>query len=127
MFWHLLCFQLPDDQLISFQLAFFGPSDTFLFHAVICVLHSLPKPNIIPYICQRQGYASYGKSICRADVEGAFDTVLKQMTPSKEVVNLAWAMLKDQWSKREEIQNARAREYQKILAEIEHKIKQSST
>ena len=74
------------------------------------------------YVCQRQGCASYGKSIRRADLEGAFETVLKQMTPSKEVLNLALAMLKDQWNKREEIQIAQVKEHQKTLAEIEQKI-----
>ncbi|MEQ3634426.1 recombinase family protein [Thalassolituus sp.] len=74
------------------------------------------------YICQKRGCASYGKSVRRADLEGAFERVLRHMTPSKDVLNLALAMLKDQWHNRENLQGSDQKEQKKALAETEHKI-----
>ena len=52
------------------------------------------------YLCQTKGCSSYGKSIRRDNVEGDFETLLKQMRPNASLFKLVRAMLYDAWDQR---------------------------
>jgi hypothetical protein len=50
------------------------------------------------YMCYKKGCADYRKSIRRADIEGAFEDMLKTMTPAKTLIDLTKAMFSDAWN-----------------------------
>ncbi|MEM1344397.1 MAG: recombinase family protein [Pseudomonadota bacterium] len=52
------------------------------------------------YVCQARGCAMRGKSIRKAQIEGDFETLLRQMTPAPELMRIARAMLGDLWDAR---------------------------
>lgn len=52
------------------------------------------------YLCQTKGCDSYGKSIPRAKLEGAFGELVKTMEPSPNLLALAKVMFKDAWTAR---------------------------
>jgi DNA invertase Pin-like site-specific DNA recombinase len=49
------------------------------------------------YVCMQKGCDSYGKSVRREDMESAFDELLIDLTPSKNVVVSFGKMFKTQW------------------------------
>ncbi len=52
------------------------------------------------YHCKTQGCGCYGKSIKRDFIEGEFESVLKDMTPSDVVLELAQEIIRDCWAKK---------------------------
>ena len=50
------------------------------------------------YFCKYKGCVSYGKSIRRGDLEGAFEFLLENMEPSTGLYDLAEAMFRDVWN-----------------------------
>lgn len=52
------------------------------------------------YACHTKGCVSYGKSIPRAEVEGAFDTLLKDIQPSKDLVKIIKVIFRLYWDKK---------------------------
>ncbi len=54
------------------------------------------------YLCpnKRGGCPSYGKSIRRDVLEGAFETLLQSLTPSETLFRVATRMFKDLWTRR---------------------------
>ena len=49
------------------------------------------------YLCQTKGCDSYGKSIPRDKLEGAFGEVVKTLEPSPKLFQMATVMFKDAW------------------------------
>lgn len=54
------------------------------------------------YLCRTKGCDSEAKSIARAKVEGAFETLLRSLVPTRELVELAAEIFRDLWNQREE-------------------------
>ena len=54
------------------------------------------------YICHQKGCDMYRKSVKREDVEGAFETLLMQMVPSRNLLDMAAAMFKTIWDSQAE-------------------------
>ncbi len=52
------------------------------------------------YLCQTKGCDSYGKSIPRDKLEGAFGEVVKTLEPSPKLFQMATVMFKDAWAAR---------------------------
>lgn len=49
------------------------------------------------YVCQQRGCALKGKSIRKETVEAAFEELLQRLTPSRELFDVAEAMLRKAW------------------------------
>ncbi|MEM6824861.1 MAG: recombinase, partial [Pseudomonadota bacterium] len=52
------------------------------------------------YLCHTKGCELRGKSLRRADVEGAFEDVLKGLRPGQLLLDVAKEMMKDAWEMR---------------------------
>ncbi len=76
------------------------------------------------YLCPKRGCASYGKSVRREELEGEFETLLKQLQPSENLFQLAHAMFKELWNHRLVSGEARARSLKTKLAGTERQIEQ---
>ena len=50
------------------------------------------------YLCDTKGCADYRKSIRKEAIEGEFEDVLKQLTPSRELFALALDTFRDSWN-----------------------------
>jgi len=74
------------------------------------------------YLCQWKGCISYGKSIRRGDLEGAFEEMLRTLKPTPELYATAKAMFKDIWAFRVDYQKKRATTLKTQTIEIERKI-----
>lgn len=74
------------------------------------------------YLCQTKGCASYGKSLRRADVEGQFEAILKNMRPSVQMVSLIKQMVIDIFKQRQEQASEINKARQRQLLAIEKKI-----
>ena len=74
------------------------------------------------YLCQGKGCISYGKSIKRADLEGAFEEMLRSLKPTEEIYAIAKAMFKDIWAFRVDYQKKRAATLKTKTIEMERKI-----
>jgi site-specific DNA recombinase len=60
------------------------------------------SPEHYPYYhCQNSACVEHGKSIRRADLEGAFVDLLRTLRPVKNLFTLAKAMLQDAWAQRQ--------------------------
>ncbi len=75
------------------------------------------------YKCQTKGCADYGKSLPRAKVEGQFEEILKELTPSQNLVLLIKEMvglvLEQRKAQFEAIRSSLRREVTKIEASID--------
>ncbi len=60
------------------------------------------------YLCHAPSCVSYGKSIKREELEGAFDALLRSMTPSQELFAITQKMFGKLWHFRAEYQKKRA-------------------
>ena len=67
------------------------------------------------YLCQTKGCASYGKSIPRDKVEGAFGEVIKTLEPSPTMFALAKTMFHAAW-------NGRSEQLKKSTASVKRQI-----
>ena len=73
------------------------------------------------YLCHTKGCESYGKSIRRADIEGAFEKLLKSLTPTVELFKTTKLMLDDVWNFRIKYLNKRVKVLKTKLIEVERK------
>ncbi len=76
------------------------------------------------YLCQTKGCESYGKSLRRDDVEGAFETLLKTLQPSRVLLETIVEMMKDIWAQRGASSGALKRAINAELTKVETHIKQ---
>ncbi len=74
------------------------------------------------YLCQQKGCESYGKSLRRADVEGAFEELLQSLTPAKPVMKAATAMFSAIWDYRAKHQKQRRQELKAQREQTDEKI-----
>ena len=52
------------------------------------------------YLCDTRGCAESRKSFRKEKLEGAFDTLLTELVPTKGVFNVAFVMLRDLWNEK---------------------------
>ncbi len=75
------------------------------------------------YLCQNKKCSDYGKSLPRAKVEGEFETILKELTPSENLFRMVKAMIERAWDQRKEqieaVKDALGREVSKIEKDID--------
>ncbi|MBL4647310.1 MAG: recombinase family protein, partial [Rhizobiales bacterium] len=75
------------------------------------------------YMCFRKGCVSYRKSIKRDEIKGAFETLLKQLSPSAKLFQYVQVIFKHEWERRlggvAEIKNALRRDVLKIERQVE--------
>ena len=76
------------------------------------------------YHCPKKGCASYGKSVRRADIEGAFEELLQGLQPSPGLVKIASAMFKEIWDKRAGQMTAQSNVLGAELLKVEKQISQ---
>src|SRR5690606_9990927 len=74
------------------------------------------------YLCQQKECVSYGKSMRRADVEGAFEELLRSLTPIAPVMDAAKAMFEKIWDYRATYQKHLQTELKAKLIETQRKI-----
>ncbi len=74
------------------------------------------------YYCQGKGCDNYGKSIKRDVLEGEFETLLQQLTPSPGLFNLASAMFKDLWHHRINYAGTRKRSLESELIKKDRQV-----
>lgn len=51
-------------------------------------------------MCRQPGCISDGKSIPRAKIEGALETLVRSLAPARELIDLVSAMFRDLWDRR---------------------------
>jgi site-specific DNA recombinase len=76
------------------------------------------------YLCPKRGCASYGKSIRRDRIEGAFDELLRSVQPTEKLFKVACAMFKELWDRRLEQGEAQAKALSAQLVKIERQVSQ---
>ena len=76
------------------------------------------------YLCCNRGCSCYGKSIKRAEIEGAFADLLHQLQPTANLFRAARAMFKDLWESRLASGEARARTLKTELEKTGKQIEQ---
>jgi site-specific DNA recombinase len=76
------------------------------------------------YLCNTKGCVSYGKSVKRAELEGAFEAMLHKLTPAQEAVQLTRDMLRKVWEQRSASFKEQAAAQRQELATVEHKLEQ---
>jgi site-specific DNA recombinase len=76
------------------------------------------------YLCRQRACDLRGKSYAREKVEGAFETLLRSVTPAKELVELAAAAFRNHWNKQAMNADQSRKAIEKELAEIDRKVKQ---
>ena len=74
------------------------------------------------YLCPTKGCASYRKSIRRAELEGAFEEVVRSLRPTQQLFDLASAMFESAWSQRTSQAQVRRQELSKEAAQIDRQI-----
>ena len=74
------------------------------------------------YICYKKGCASKGKSIRCADMEGAFEDMLKTAQPSEQMIDLSKAMFKKAWGTQSHAEAERKAALKRSLTETEKKL-----
>ena len=74
------------------------------------------------YYCQGKDCEHYGKSIKRAVLEGEFETLLRQLTPSAGLFKLASAMFKDLWDHRLDYAQTRQRSLESELIKKDRQV-----
>lgn len=74
------------------------------------------------YLCQSKGCESYGKSIPRDRLEGAFGDIVKTLEPSPKLLLLAKAMFKDAWAARLGQAKDTSRSLKRQIVDVEKQI-----
>ncbi|QQG35157.1 MAG: recombinase family protein [Micavibrio aeruginosavorus] len=76
------------------------------------------------YLCPKRGCESYGKSIRRNVIEGEFEDLLKELQPSANLFETAYAMFKDLWGHRAAHGEGRTKALKSELVKIEKQVDQ---
>jgi site-specific DNA recombinase len=76
------------------------------------------------YMCRQNGCASNGKSVARAKVEEALESLVRSLTPARELVQLATAMFRDMWDRRAKEAKERRTALKLEKVDVEKKISQ---
>ena len=76
------------------------------------------------YLCQNRKCEYKGKSIRREVLEGEFETLLKQLTPTRNLMAAATDMFKTLWDHREAMQHARRKTLKQECNDTQRKIDQ---
>ena len=74
------------------------------------------------YLCASKPCPSYGKSVRREKLEGEFETILKQVQPTKKLIGLATKMFKDVWDIRQNDLKARKQAYDREIKKCDQSI-----
>ncbi len=74
------------------------------------------------YLCHNTKCESYGKSIGRAKVEGAFEDILKRLSPSESLFQMVTVMIENAWQQRLSQTEGMKKLMQKEVFEIDKKI-----
>ena len=74
------------------------------------------------YLCHTKGCVSYRKSIRRDDLEGAFETLLEGLTPSKTLFDIVRTMFADAWNQRAQQARAGLKSLKNQLAKVDKQI-----
>lgn len=81
------------------------------------------KGGLYPYyLCPKRGCDVYGKSIQRAKIEGEFEALLKTLTPSADLFQIAFATFKRAWEMRRESSASRVQALRAQLTDTEGQI-----
>ncbi len=76
------------------------------------------------YLCRQRGCEDYGKSIRRDQIEGEFETLLKNMQPTPPLFKAARAMFKDLWDHRLAMGVERTKALKVELGKVEQQVNQ---
>ncbi len=76
------------------------------------------------YHCPTKGCESYGKSIRRDVLEGEFEALLGQLSPSRNLYEIAYSMFKDAWDQQLTFLKAQIQEMEKKRSELDAQITQ---
>jgi hypothetical protein len=76
------------------------------------------------YLCDTKGCPEYRKSIRKQDIEGDFEALLTNLTPTPGLCQLAYSRLRDLWDRRLASGKDQLAQWQRALQEIERKIAQ---
>lgn len=76
------------------------------------------------YLCPKRGCESYGKSIRRDRIEGEFEMLLQEVTPSETLFRIARKMFADLWVHRERQAKNQGKALKAQLAKIETQVGQ---
>ena len=76
------------------------------------------------YLCYTKGCPSRTKSIPRKKLEDAFSELVRKITPSKSLVNLAWDTLKIAWKDEEQKDKERTLTQNKQLNALDNQVSQ---
>ena len=76
------------------------------------------------YLCRQRECDVRGKSYARAKVEGAFEEMLKAITPAKQLIELATAALRNAWNRQALNAEQSRKVIEKELGEVDRKIEQ---
>ena len=76
------------------------------------------------YLCRTKGCVSEAKSIRRAEVEGAFESLLKKLVPSRDLFELAEMIFRDLWEQRLEARKAHRKSMAAEVSQIDRKVEQ---
>jgi site-specific DNA recombinase len=76
------------------------------------------------YLCRQRSCASSGKSVARAKVEEALESLVRSLTPARELADLASSMFRDLWDKRAMEGKERRTALKLEKADVERKISQ---
>ncbi len=74
------------------------------------------------YLCHTKGCSLYGKSIPRAEIETAFDAVLKRIQPSQNLLTVATAMFRLYWDRKAHDVKDTAKAIQTEIEEAENQV-----
>jgi site-specific DNA recombinase len=74
------------------------------------------------YQCQKKGCDEYGKSIKKDEIEKRFEAILKDLTPPKDLFDMAQAMFKDHYDQRARKRHQEIFEIKRQKTDIERKI-----
>jgi DNA invertase Pin-like site-specific DNA recombinase len=79
------------------------------------------------YVCQNRSCRFKGKSIPKAVIEGAFEDLLKSLTPSKPLILAADAMFKSLWERRGDIEKQHQIQLKDDVQKIEAEVSRALT
>ena len=74
------------------------------------------------YQCPKKGCASYGKAIRRDVIEGEFEAILRNAQPQPQLFDVATAMMKDLWGRKQANVASQTKALKASLAKVEEQI-----